>query len=127
VDDLRRAVRELTGRGVRVQFVKELLTFTGEDNATSALLLNMFGAVAEFERSLIRERQREGIAIAKRAGVYKGRRPSLAPGAIAELRKRVAAGERKSALAVKYGVTRQTVTTLWDSRKPSIYRGWLTA
>lgn len=53
--------------------MKENLTFTGEDSPMSNLLLSLLGAVAEFERSMIRERQREGIALAKKAGVYKGR------------------------------------------------------
>jgi DNA invertase Pin-like site-specific DNA recombinase len=66
LDDLRALVHTLTGRGVRVQFVKEQLTFTGEDTAMATLLLSVMGAFAEFERSLIRERQREGIAPARR-------------------------------------------------------------
>jgi DNA invertase Pin-like site-specific DNA recombinase len=41
------------------------------------LLLSVMGAFAEFERSLLRERQTEGIAAAKTRGVYKGRRPAL--------------------------------------------------
>lgn len=65
LDDLRALVRTLTARGVRVQFVKEQLTFTGEDTAMATLLLSVMGAFAEFERSLIRERQREGIALAR--------------------------------------------------------------
>ena len=79
LDDLRRIVSDLTGRGVAVEFVKEHLTFTSDENAMSKLLLSVMGAFAEFERALIRERQREGIALAKRAGVYKGRKPSLTP------------------------------------------------
>jgi DNA invertase Pin-like site-specific DNA recombinase len=65
--------------------------------------------VAEFERSMIRERQREGIALAKKAGVYKGRKPSLKPMQIAEIRKRVAAGEKKTELAAEYAISRQTL------------------
>ena len=55
LDDLRRLVRALTGKGVRVQFVTENLTFTGEDTAMATLLLSVMGAFAEFERALIRE------------------------------------------------------------------------
>jgi DNA invertase Pin-like site-specific DNA recombinase len=109
LEDLRRIVRELTGRAVRVEFVKESLTFTGEDSAMNTLLLSMLGAVAEFERSMILERQREGIAIAKAAGKYKGRKPSLTPAHAAEMRERLAAGESVTALAAEYGVSRQTV------------------
>ncbi len=67
------------------------------------------GAVAEFERSLILERQREGIAIAKAEGRYKGRKPSLAEHQVALLRDRVASGEKKAALAREFGVSRQTL------------------
>ena len=53
------------------------------------------GAVAEFERAMLKERQREGIAIAKKAGVYTGRKPSLTAERIAELRARVQPGRRR--------------------------------
>jgi DNA invertase Pin-like site-specific DNA recombinase len=75
----------------------------------SNLLLSLLGAVAEFERSMIRERQREGIELAKRKGVYKGRKPSLTKAQIAEIRRRVKAGEKKSALAAEFKVSRQTL------------------
>ncbi len=77
------------GRCVQVEFVKERLSFTGEDTLAAKLLLNVMGAVAEFERAMLKERQREGIAIAKKAGVYRGRKPSLTSERIAELRARV--------------------------------------
>ena len=109
VDDLRKIVLDLTKKGVHVQFVKENLTFTGEDSPMSHLLLSLLGAVAEFERSMIRERQREGIALAKKAGVYKGRKPSLTALQVAEIRKRAAAGEKKTGLAAEYGISRQTL------------------
>ena len=88
LDDLRSVVLGLTSRGVRVEFTKEGLTFTGEDSALSKLLLSVMGAFAEFDRSLILERQREGIAIAKAAGKYKGRKPAFKPDVIAETSKR---------------------------------------
>jgi hypothetical protein len=59
LEDLRRLVRELTSRGVRVEFVKERLVFSGEDAPIATLLLSVLGAFAEFERALIRERQLE--------------------------------------------------------------------
>lgn len=67
LDDLRRLVQGLTQRGVRIEFLKEHLTFTGEDSPMANLMLSVMGAFAEFERALIRERQREGIALAKLA------------------------------------------------------------
>jgi DNA invertase Pin-like site-specific DNA recombinase len=109
LDDLRRIVRELTGRGVRVEFVKEQLAFTGEDSPMANLLLSVMGAFAEFERALIRERQAEGIAAAKARGAYKGRRRSLAPGQVRDLIDRAAAGEAKTALAKDFGISRETV------------------
>jgi DNA invertase Pin-like site-specific DNA recombinase len=109
LDDLRAIVLGLTKRGVEVEFLKEGLTFTGDDNAMSKLLLSMMGAFAEFERSLILERQREGIAIAKAKGVYKGRKPSLTPDRANELRFRVASGEKKAALAREFGISRETL------------------
>lgn len=109
LDDLRRIVKNLTGRGVAVKFHKENLTFTGEDSPMSNLLLSMLGAVAEFERSIILERQREGIAIAKNAGRYKGRKPSLTKDRVLELQRRAASGEKKAVLAREFGVSRETV------------------
>lgn len=114
LEDLRRVVRELTGKGVRVEFVKESLTFTGDDSPMSTLLLSMLGAVAEFERSMIRERQLEGIAIAKTKGKYKGRKPALTDDQADELTKRLVAGEPVAALAREYGVSRQTVYNVRD-------------
>src|SRR5277367_982288 len=109
LDDLRRIVTELTARGVQVQFMKEGMLFTGEDTAMSKLLLSVMGAFAEFERTLLKERQREGIAIAKKAGVYKGRKPSLTPDRVTELRARIAGGEKKAALAREFGISRETL------------------
>lgn len=112
LDDLRRMVKELTGRGVIVKFHKEGLTFTGDDSPMATLLLSMLGAVAEFERSLIAERRQEGIAVAKAKGdVYKGRKPSLSDEKADELRKRVANGDNKAALAREFGISRATLYT----------------
>lgn len=109
LDDLRSIVKTLTSKGVRVEFLKEGQTFTGEDSPMSNLLLSLLGAVAEFERSLIRERQAEGIALAKDRGVYKGRAARLTPEQVAEARQRVAEGVPKAAVAREAGVSRQTL------------------
>lgn len=109
LEDLRRLVRTMTDKGVRVTFVKESLTFTGEDSPMATLLLSVMGAFAEFERALILERQREGIAAAKRRGVYTGRKPALTADQVHQLRQRVAAGEKKAALAREFGISRETV------------------
>ena len=109
VDDLRRLVADLTGRGVRVRFEREGLEFTGDDNPMSKLLLTMLGAVAEFLRAQTLENQREGIAKAKQAGKYQGRKKALTPAQVAEVRARVAAGEKKTAIAADLGVSRETL------------------
>jgi DNA invertase Pin-like site-specific DNA recombinase len=109
LDDLRRLVQGLTRRGVRVEFIKEHLTFTGEDSPMATLLLSVMGAFAEFERALIRERQREGIALAKRRGVYRGRKKRLSDEQADRLRERVAAGEPKAAVARAFGISRETL------------------
>ncbi len=109
LDDLRKIVQDLTKRGIRIEFVKEHLTFTGEDSPMANLMLSVMGAFAEFERALIRERQREGIALAKQRGVYRGRKKSLLPEQVAQLRQRANAGEKKSDLAREYGISRETV------------------
>jgi DNA invertase Pin-like site-specific DNA recombinase len=109
LEDLRRIVRELTAKGVKVEFAKESLTFAGDDSPMNTLLLSMLGAVAEFERSMILERQREGIAIAKAAGKYKGRKASLTDTQVQELRARLAGRESVTSLAKEFGVSRQTI------------------
>jgi DNA invertase Pin-like site-specific DNA recombinase len=110
LDDLRKVVLGFTDRGVHVRFEKENLTFTGEDSPMSHLLLSVMGAFAQFERDLIRERQREGIALAKlRKGAYTGRKHSLTPAQADALRRRVIAGESKTTVARELGIARQTL------------------
>jgi DNA invertase Pin-like site-specific DNA recombinase len=109
LDDLRRLVQSLTQRGVCIEFVREHLTFTGEDSPMANLMLSVMGAFAEFERGLIRERQREGIALAKQRGAYRGRKKALAQAQVAELRRRAAAGEKKAPLAREFGISRETL------------------
>ena len=109
LDDLRRIVQSQTKRGVRIEFVKESLTFTGEDAPMSNLLLSVMGAFAEFERALIRERQREGIALAKQRGAYRGRKPTLSTEQVSELQRRAQSGEKKSQLAREFGISRETL------------------
>ena len=109
VDDLRQIVQRENKRGVSVQFIKESLTFTGEDMPMANLMLSVLGAVAQFERDHIKERQREGIAIAKQRGVYRGRQKSLSPEQLIELRARIATGEKKSKLAREFSISRETL------------------
>lgn len=111
LDDLRAIVKQLTDAGVAVQFVKECMTFTGEDSPMSKLMLSVMGAFAEFERSLIKERQREGIAVAKTKGVYSGRKPSLSADKVAELLAKDKANGHKNraGLARELGISRETL------------------
>jgi len=109
LDDLRRVVQDLTRRGVRIEFVKEGLTFTGEDSPMANLMLSVMGAFAEFERALIRERQREGIALAKQRGAYRGRKKALSIEQAVTLRQRAAAGEPKAQLAREFNISRETL------------------
>lgn len=109
LDDLRRLVQTLTQRGVRIEFVKDGLTFTGEDSPMATLLLSVMGAFSEFERALIRERQRKGIALAKQRGAYRGRKKALSSEQAAELCRWASAGEQKASLARAFGVSRETL------------------
>jgi len=115
VDDLRKVVNELTARGATVTFVKNSLTFTGKADPMGKLMLTMLGAVAEFERELLRERQREGITIAKSKGVYKGRAKALNPEQARELVELANNGMPKAELARTYGISRQTLYAYLDA------------
>jgi DNA invertase Pin-like site-specific DNA recombinase len=61
------------------------------------------------QRTVIKERQREGIALAKQRGAYRGRRKALSDDRATDLRRRIAAGEKKSAIARELGISRETL------------------
>ena len=109
LDDLRSIVQTLTQRGICIEFVKESLKFSGEDSPMAILMLSVMGAFAEFERSLIRERQREGIALAKQRGAYRGRKRSLSDSEILLLRQRIQNGDKKAKVAREFGISRETL------------------
>lgn len=109
LDDLRKLVFKLNGCQVKIQFIKENLIFTGEDSPMSNLLLSVMGAFAEFERALIRERQLEGIALAKKRGVYKGRKKTLDSHQIKSLIDELGKGKTKSLIAKELGISRETL------------------
>ncbi len=106
--DLERLVTDLTGRGVTIQFHKEALTFGNANSPMNTLMLQLLGAISQFERSLILERQREGIAQAQKAGKYT-KPPKLTDEQVAQLKARIAAGEPKKAIAADLGISRQTL------------------
>lgn len=108
--DLLQLVEQLTGKGVAVSFVKEGLNFTSDKaDPFQMLMLSMLGSVAQFERAIILERQREGIAIAKAEGKYKGGKAKLVPDQVAALVSRVNAGEPKAKVARDFGISRETL------------------
>ena len=113
LDDLRGLVFKLTERGVGIEFVKENLTFTGKDSPMANLMLSIMGAFAEFKRSLLCERQREGIALAKQRGAYRGRNKALLPEQVTDFLQRAASGEQKTRLA------RELVT---NPKAPDLFR-----
>lgn len=80
IEDLINLIRFFNTKGVTVEFKKETMTFTAEQsNPMNTLMLNLLGSVYQFEREMMLERQREGIAKAKSAGKYKGRPLSVEP------------------------------------------------
>lgn len=114
--DLQQLVDEILSKGASVAFVKEPQTYTpttddgaGGGDSMSRLMLHMLGAFAEFERNLIRERQAEGIRLAKAAGKYRGRARSLTQTQLVEARERIAAGVPKTRVAADFGVNRATL------------------
>lgn len=109
LDDLRRLVNQLTEQKIRIEFLKEGLCFDGDDTPISKLLLSVMGAFAEFERALIKERQMEGIALAKKKGLYKGRKPSLSSEQVATIKPRLANGDTKTQIAKDLGISRETL------------------
>lgn len=123
LDDLREIVRQLTRKGVKVQFVKENLTFSGDDSAMSQLLLSVIGAFAEFERTLLKERQREGIELAKKRGAYRGRQKSLSAEQLMSLQDALKAGVAKARVARSLGVSRETIYRYLREEKNSYQNG----
>ena len=107
LQDLLNIVSTLNAKGVSIHFIKDNLTFPPEGtDGASKLYLSILGAVAEFERSIIKERQREGIAKAKVKGVYKGRKPTIDRGRILALRNE---GKSTYQIAETMGISRMTV------------------
>ena len=110
VKDLLKMVDDLVNRGVVVHFLKENLSFNGKDSAMSKLLLMLLGAVAEFEHSLIRERQSEGVEIAKKSGRYKGRKKKLDEEKIKIMQKELLTTRKtKTRIAEDLGISRFTL------------------
>lgn len=103
--DLSQLVEDLNARGVTIHFHKENLTFKNGQDPIKKLMFQLLGSFAEFERSLIRERQREGIAKAKQAGKYKGRRKTIDSSVIIEAMSKEGASYRKTAKALNISLS----------------------
>jgi DNA invertase Pin-like site-specific DNA recombinase len=100
---------------VQIQFVKENITFSGDDSAMANLLLSVMGTFAEFERSLIKERLKEGIALAKKRGAFKGRQKCLSNEQVIIVQERINAGVTKAKIARDLGVSRATIYNYWET------------
>jgi len=109
VKDLKEVVIDLTQKNVKVKFLKENIEFGNENSALSMLMLHMLGAFAEFEYAFIRERQTEGISIAKGKGRYKGRSQKLTKEKIEILKSEMLTRKSKTQIAKDLGVSRQTL------------------
>lgn len=110
IEDLNKLVSGIVDMGASITFHKENLTFgNGENSALSELLFNVLGSFAQFERSMIKERQAEGIAAAKAKGKTFGRPGKLTNKQKQEIRKMCESGSTPTALSQKYGVSRCTI------------------
>jgi len=114
LDDLRKLVQGLTKRGIRIEFEKESLSFSGEDSPMANLMLSVMGAFAEFERSIIKERQREGIEKAKQEGRYTGRKATIDPVKVHELH---SSGMGATAIAKGLGIGRASVYRILEATR----------
>ncbi len=115
--DLHRLVDDLTARDISVKFLKEGQTYSLNSTPIAKLMLGLLGSVAEFERSIIRERQAEGIARAKARGIYKGRAKALTDAQLAQGREWVDAGIPKAEVARRLGIGRTTLYSYLNQEK----------
>ena len=109
--DLLDLVNEITDKGCTIHFVTQNLVFSKDDsNPTAKLMLQVMGAVAEFERSIILERQKEGIAAAKARGNYKTGRPVvMTDEKNKKKKKKYSSGVPMTRIAKDLGISRMTV------------------
>lgn len=115
VFDLQTLLEQLTNKRVNVVFHSENLTFYGTDSPMKTMLFQILSAVCQFERSLIRERQREGIAAAREKGVRLGAPRKLSRTQLEKLKRRAAFGEKAQKLAAEFGISLASVYRLIKS------------
>ena len=97
-----------------MKFLKEGQIYSKDSTPIAKLMLGLLGSVAEFERSIIKERQAEGIARAKARGVYKGRTKVLTDAQVTQARGWVADGVPKAEVARRLGIGRTTLYKYLD-------------
>lgn len=107
--DLEKIVNEVTGKGAEVRFLKEGLAFGRKDDPCATLLFQVLGAIGQFERSLIRERQAQGISAAKKAGKSFGRPKAMTDAQVARALELIDQGRDKKDVAEELGVSRSTL------------------
>lgn len=106
--DLQNIVGDLVAKGVSIKFITENLEFGNKDNPMGNLMLQMMGAFAEFERTMIKSRQREGIRKAKERGQQFGRKP-LKKKMIEEINNRKAKGQSVKEIAFAMNIGASTI------------------
>ncbi len=109
LSELQSIVNELTAKGVTVHFWTENLIFSGQTSPMQELIFQMLGAFAQFERSLIKERQKEGIAKAKQEGRFTGRPRKISEQDKSDIAKALADGASPASLAEKYKVSKSSI------------------
>ena len=118
--DILEIVQEIKDKGCLIHFHKENLKFDGtKSDLYSDLMLTILAGFSQFERNIILERQREGIAIAKVKGMYKGRRSKLTAPQLENMKIDFKAGLAKTEIAKKYDVTRAYVYQLVNQTSES--------
>jgi DNA invertase Pin-like site-specific DNA recombinase len=116
--DLLHLVDQILSKGASIKFHKENLFFDGskKDDPFQTLMLTMLGAISQFERDLMLERQREGILIAKSKGKYKGRPSSFSEDDLQQICNEFSTASNKAALAKKWSISRGYLYQLVSQR-----------
>ena len=118
--DIQSIIQELNYKGVTIQFLSEGLSFSADEGcAFQTLQLQMLGAFSQFERTMIRKRQAEGIAKAKAKGVYSQRKRSVNPEKVKQL---FEDGMSKAAIAKYLNISRMSVYRSLDAWCESLTR-----
>lgn len=117
VEHLLSTVKAWREKGVAIVFIREGLRIDSTPTPMTELLLGVIGHIAQFEKSIIKERQREGIEAAKRRGVYKGRKRALDEGQVKELQSQLRQTGNISEIARQMGVSRQTIYRYLDEQR----------